>query len=386
MGCEQAGCPNHFHSFRESHVLFLNVLPQPFKAGKGCMPLIAMIKVGIIGATGYAGAELVRILSDHPRVELSTVTSRQYVGTPFKEIYPSLDGHIDLTCDAYDADDFCREVDIAFTALPHKLPMAIVPELLDRRIKVIDLSADYRFTDVETYETFYEPHSSPELCRQAVYGLSEVYKEQIRTAELVGNPGCYPTSALLPLLPLISENIIDRKSIIIDSKSGVSGAGRSPAVATLFCEVNEGFKAYKIGTHRHTPEIESILSRQAGEAVRITFVPHLVPLSRGMLTTIYANLATDISEKRIRGVLEDRYADEPFVRVHRDGSLPNVSYVRGTNYCNIGVKVDASSGRLVLVSVIDNLVKGAAGQAVQNMNLMMGFEETAGLKNAPYPV
>ncbi len=345
-----------------------------------------MIKVGVIGATGYAGAELVRILSDHPEAEVTVVTSRQYAGIPFQTVYPSMTNIVDLVCSSYEVDRFCQHVDFAFTALPHKLPMTIVPELLNRGKRVVDLSADFRFQDVLTYERVYQTHTASEVCRKAVYGLSEIYGEAIQKAELIGNPGCYPTSALLPLIPLLKARVIDPRTIIIDSKSGVSGAGRSPSLSTHFCEVNEAFKAYKIASHRHTPEIEASLSREAQEDVRVSFVPHLVPLNRGMLTTIYASLQTEWTEKEIREYLGTFYKGRPFVRVCPEDVFPNVAALRGTNFCDIGLKIERSTNRLIIVSAIDNLVKGAAGQAVQNMNLMLGIAETTGLDRAPFPV
>lgn len=345
-----------------------------------------MVQVGIIGATGYAGAELVRILLDHPEVELTSITSRQYAGMPFQTVFPAMTNITNLICESYEVDNFCRRIDIAFTALPHQLPMKVVPELLNRGKKVIDLSADFRFRDISVYETYYQTHTAGELCKKAVYGLSEVYCEDIKKATLIGNPGCYPTSALLPLIPLLKTSMINPRTIIIDSKSGVSGAGRSPSLSTHFCEVNESFKAYKIATHRHTPEIEALLSYEAGDAVRVSFVPHLIPLNRGMLTTIYTSLQTEATEKKIRDYLCNFYQGRPFIRIYPEGAFPNVAAVRGTNFCDIGLKVEVSTNRLILVAAIDNLVKGAAGQAVQNMNLMLGFNETMGLNHAPFPV
>lgn len=345
-----------------------------------------MLRVGIIGATGYAGAELVRIVTDHPAATLTTITSRQYTGQAYSEIYPAMTGVVDQVCETFEPDAIAEKVHVAFTALPHKLSMEVVPPLLERGIKVIDLSADFRFRDVKMYEAYYQSHTAPDVCKKAVYGLSEIYGNQIQDADLIGNPGCYPTSALLPLVPLIRERVIDPRSLIIDSKSGVSGAGRSPSLATLFCEVNEGFKAYKIAEHRHTPEIEAILSQEAGETLQVSFVPHLVPLNRGMLTTIYATLKSGKHEEVIRGMLTSFYEKHPFVRILPSGRFPNVADVRGTNYCSIGIRVDTAMNRLIIVSVIDNLVKGAAGQAVQNMNLMFGLPVTAGLDNSPFPV
>jgi N-acetyl-gamma-glutamyl-phosphate reductase len=274
---------------------------------------------------------------------------------------------------------------VAFLALPHKLPMALVPDLLQKKIKVVDLSADFRFRDVKAYENHYQPHTAPQLLETTVYGLSEVYTDKIKTADLVGNPGCYPTSVLLPLVPLIQAGLIDTQRLIADAKSGVSGAGRGATLATHFCQANESFKAYKVGAHRHTPEMAAILSEQAGKPVDLTFVPHLTPLTRGMETTIYASPRRGVGIRDIETCLRNFYQGRPFVRICGQ-TPPDTLNVKGTNCCDIGAVLDANSGQLVLMSAIDNLVKGAAGQAVQNMNLMMGLEETAGLKASPYPI
>ncbi len=345
-----------------------------------------MINAGIIGATGYAGAELVRILSGHPDVNLSIITSRQYANTDFAEIYPTMRGTVDLVCREYSLESFTDKVDIAFTALPHKLPMEFVPDLIDSGLKVVDLSADFRFKNTSTYEAFYQPHTAKHLFEKSVYGLCEVNFGDIKNTTLIGNPGCYPTSVLLPLVPLIKNRLIDFGSIIADSKSGISGAGRSVSLATHFCEVNEAFKAYKVASHRHTPEMEEVLSIEAGEPIHLTFVPHLVPVTRGMLTTIYARLEQTVNEKDIRSCMSDYYSSSPFVRIYPENLLPDIAYVKGTNFCDIGLKTEEKTGRLILISAIDNLVKGAAGQAVQNMNIMMGLDETSGLGNIPFPV
>lgn len=344
------------------------------------------ITVGIIGATGYAGAELVRILSGHPHVTLTLLTSRQYAGVRFDRVYPAMQGHTPLVCEALAMDRLDNACEVIFMALPHKIPMTIAPELIVKGKCVIDLSADFRFNDPAVYESAYQRHTAKELLGDTVYGLSEIYIEAIRDAVLIGNPGCYPTSALLPLIPLLRNGLIDFTSIIIDAKSGVSGAGRSLSRATHFCQVNDSFKAYKVAEHRHNPEIDAILSREAGESVSVLFVPHLVPMTRGMLTTLYAGLQKHVTEDNIRDCLDAFYGQSPFVRICPEGSLPETQHVKGTNYCDIGFKLDDKHGRVILISAIDNLVKGAAGQAVQNMNIMCGLDETTGLMQMPYPV
>jgi N-acetyl-gamma-glutamyl-phosphate reductase len=345
-----------------------------------------MIRVGVVGATGYAGAELVRILSGHPDVKISVLTSRKYAGERFDDIYPSMVGSVDLTCESFDADTICERADLIFTALPHKLPMALIPGLIERGKKVIDLSADFRFRDALQYENHYQRHTAKNLLEIAVYGLSEIYHEKIKKSDLIGNPGCYPTSVLLPLVPIVKSKFIDFNSIVADSKSGVSGAGRSPSLITHFCETNESFKAYKVAVHRHNPEMEEILSLESGHDIRITFVPHLVPMIRGMLTTIYADLLKEVSYEDIKHCLTSFYANSPFIRICSKERFPDTLHVRGTNYCDIGFKIDLPNNRLILISAIDNLVKGAAGQAVQNMNIVLGLDETKGLTNVPFPV
>ena len=345
-----------------------------------------MTRVGVVGATGYAGAELVRILSGHPDVELTIITSRQYAGVEFNRIYPSMKGVVSLVCEKFSVENICDKADVIFMALPHKIPMELVPELIKRGKKIIDLSADFRFKDVSLYESFYQAHTAKDFLEKAVYGLCEIYFDRIRDAFLIGNPGCYPTSVLLPLVPLLKSNLLDVNTIIADSKSGVSGAGRSPSLIAHFCEANESLKAYKVAAHRHNPEMEEVLSLEAEEPVKITFVPHLIPMTRGMLTTIYANLAKDISQKDIQNCIASFYSGRPFIRICPDNTLPDTLYVRGTNYCDIGFKLDERNNRLILISAIDNLVKGAAGQAVQNMNIMLGLDETKGLISVPFPL
>jgi N-acetyl-gamma-glutamyl-phosphate reductase len=345
-----------------------------------------MPRVAIVGATGYAGAELVRILSGHPDIELTLLTSRRYAGVRFDRIYPSMSGVVNLVCEAFSPDLLADRADIVFVALPHKLPMAFVPAIVNQGKRVIDLSADFRFKDATLYESYYQTHTAKNLLETAVYGLCEIYREEIRNAVLIGNPGCYPTSVILPLLPLLKSGFLDIHSIIVDSKSGVSGAGRSLSLGTHFCETNESFRAYKVAEHRHHPEMEEVLSIETGQAVRLTFVPHLVPLTRGMLTTIYANLKEKTGLEDLVNCLAAFYDGRPFIRICTENRLPDTLHVRGTNFCDIGLRIDKDRDRLILISAIDNLVKGAAGQAVQNMNIMLGLDETAGLVNVPFPV
>ncbi len=344
------------------------------------------IRAAVVGATGYAGAELVRILSGHPDVDLTVVTSRQQAGVDFDAIYPSLKGVGRLTCKDSDPAVVAESSDVAFLALPHKASMAMVPPLLDKGLKVVDLSADFRFKNRAAYEDHYQPHSYPELLERSVYGLCEAYREQIVGADLIGNPGCYPTSILLPLLPLVRAGMVEPDSIVADCKSGVSGAGREATAGTHFCHVNESFKPYKVGGHRHTPEIEENIGLAAGREVKMTFVPHLVPMTRGMQSTVYTTLVGTTAEAAIQDCLESAYGDAPFVRLLPKGRFPDSLHVRGTNFCDIGWAIDPRNGRLILMSAIDNLVKGAAGQAVQNMNLIYGFPESAGLETVPYPL
>ncbi len=347
-----------------------------------------MLKVGIIGASGYTGVELARILSTHPEVELTVATSRQYAGKPLAEVFPNLRKRVDLVCENLGPEELVDRADFFFAAVPHKTAMDLVPILLKAGKKVVDLSADFRIRDAAVYEEWYQPHSSIECIEEAVYGLPELYRDQVKNARLTANPGCYPTSIILGLAPLLREGLIDPAHLIIDSKSGTSGAGRSANVGTLFCEVTDGFRAYKVGgQHRHIPEIEQELTVLAGQPVTISFTPHLLPISRGILSTMYAPLSNEISattETEIQDLYESTYTDEPFVRVCPAGSFPATQHVRGSNCCDIGVKVDVRTGRIIIVSAIDNVAKGASGQAVQNMNLMNGFDETCVLMGAPF--
>lgn len=344
-----------------------------------------MVNVAIIGASGYTGVELARILCNHPQVKLTAATSRQYANQPLAKVFPNLRNKTDLICENLTTDELCGRADFFFTAVPHKTAMNIVPDLLAAGKKVVDLSADFRLRDVAVYEQWYQPHSAADLLQEAVYGLPELYREQIRTARLIANPGCYPTSIILGLAPLLKAECIDPHSIIADSKSGTSGAGRSAQVGSLFCEVADGFRAYKVGgTHRHTPEIEQEINAFLPEPIRISFTPHLLPISRGILSTVYAQLKPGIQQTDINQWYHAMYAQEPFVRILPEDTFPATQYVRGSNFCDIGFKIDTRTNRIIVLSTIDNIVKGAAGQAVQNMNLMCGFAETSGLEAAPF--
>lgn len=342
-----------------------------------------VVKAAVVGATGYTGIELVRILLSHPSVEISSITSNSQPGKIYADIFPSFKDLTSIKTELFDPELIAGKSDVVFTALPHGLSMEKVSLLLDKGVKVIDLSADFRFKSAKTYKNWYGEHSSPDLLEESVYGLPELNRAAIRKSRLIANPGCYPTSVILPLLPFIKDELLDFESIVINSASGVSGGGRSLSAESLFCEVNEGFRAYKVGEHRHTPEIEEVLSHSAGENIKVTFIPHLLPLNRGILSTITAGLKRGGSTKDFSDKLSDFYHDEPFVRVCPHGSYPDISGVRGSNYCDIGIKVDERTRRIILVSAIDNLVKGAAGQAVQNMNIIFDLKEDEGLGHIP---
>jgi len=344
-----------------------------------------MLRVGIVGVSGYTGVELARILATHPQARLTLATSRQHEGKPLSAVYPNLKDCFDITCENPAPDDLADKADFFFTAVPHKTAMNIVPPLLQAGKKVVDLSADFRIRDVQVYEQWYQKHTSSELLAEAVYGLPELYRQSIAKSRLTANPGCYPTSVLLGLAPLLRKKLIDPATLIIDSKSGATGAGRSANVATLFCEVADGFRPYKVGgSHRHIPEMEQELSLLAGSEVSISFTPHLLPVCRGILSTMYAKLTTDMSIKALLELYGETYRNEHFVRLCPEGTFPATQHVRGSNFYDIGLCLDERTGRIIVLSAIDNIVKGAAGQAVQNMNLMNGFAETTGLQGAPY--
>ncbi|MDO3379423.1 N-acetyl-gamma-glutamyl-phosphate reductase [Geoalkalibacter halelectricus] len=342
-----------------------------------------MIKVAIVGASGYTGVELARLLHAHPEVEIACVTSRQNVGEELAALFPSLHGAITQVCDDVDVDLVCAKADFIFTALPHRTAMAVVPAFLHAGKRVVDLSADYRLREVSVYEQWYQAHTSPELLAEAVYGLPEIYRDKIAPARLVANPGCYPTSVALALKPLLVEGLVDVSTLVVDAKSGTSGAGRAAKVASLFCEVNEGFKPYGVAGHRHTPEIEQTLGDVAGAAIRLTFTPHLLPVNRGILSTCYAQFTAALSVADLRAIYRNHYEQEFFVRLLPEGVWPNIANVRGSNFCDLNLTLDPRTGKVIVAAAIDNLVKGAAGQAVQNMNLMHGFEERLGLAQLP---
>jgi len=339
-------------------------------------------RVGIIGATGYTGLELLRLLLRHPESEITALTSQKYAGVPIDGVFPSLMNQFSLKCEELSFDRVAEKVDIVFTAVPHKTAMETIPPFYERGKKVVDLSADFRFKDAAVYEKWYQKHTATDLLRESVFGLPELHRNAIKQARIVGNPGCYPTGALIGLIPLVKKNLISLENIVVDSKSGVSGAGRDVVLDSLFCEVNEGVKAYKIFEHRHTPEIEQELSQLAGRKIDVTFVPHLIPMDRGILSTLYVTLSKKMKTEEVLDLFLDAYRGEPFVRIYPKGKLPNTRDVRGSNYCDIGVVI-GGDGRMVIVTAIDNLVKGASGQAIQNMNIMLGFPETMGLNVLP---
>lgn len=341
-----------------------------------------MIKAAVLGATGYAGIELVRLLTNHPEVSIEIVGSHTFAGKKISEVYQNLEHILEKECTELDLDEVAK-CDVAFCALPHGASKSVIPQILEKGVKVIDLSGDYRYDDPDVYEAWYgEKHSSPELLKESVYGLCELHRDKIKGARLIGNPGCYTTCSILGTAPLLANKIIDTKNIIIDAKSGVTGAGRGLGLAYHFCECTENTKAYKIGTHRHTSEIEQELSNIAGENIMLSFTPHLIPQKRGILATIYANLNGTYTKEEILNMYKEFYKDEFFIRV-KDG-LPETKHVAGSNFVDIGLEVDKRLNRVVVVSAIDNIVKGAAGQAIQNMNLMFGLEEGTGLKHAGF--
>jgi N-acetyl-gamma-glutamyl-phosphate reductase len=340
-----------------------------------------MIKVSIIGATGYTGLELLRLLNLHPEVEIDKLVSHSHAGEKISALYPQFEGVMDYRFVDYNPQEIAGS-DLAFTALPHGISQQIAAELLDQGIKVIDISGDYRYHDVSRYKAWYKmEHKYPELALKAVYGLVELKRDEIKNASLVANPGCYPTASLLGLLPAVIEDVIEEDSIIIDAKSGASGAGKSLKENMLFNEVDESIKAYAVSSHRHTSEIETILEEFSPleKEIKVSFTPHLIPVKRGILTTCYANLKKEISEDDLVKKYRKYYSSEGFVQILTD-KLPETKYVAGSNYCHLGIKIDYRLNRVIIVSAIDNLIKGAAGQAIQNMNIISDLPESIGLK------
>lgn len=343
-----------------------------------------MIKVGIIGATGYAGSELVRILLGHKDVEIKWYGSRSYIDKKYASMYQNFFQLVDANCMDDNMEVLADQVDVIFTATPQGLCASLVNEEILSKVKIIDLSADFRIKDVKVYEEWYKlEHKSPQFIEEAVYGLCEINREDVKKARLVANPGCYTTCSILTCYPLVKEGIIDPNTIIVDAKSGTSGAGRGAKVDNLFCEVNENMKAYGVATHRHTPEIEEQLGYACGEKITINFTPHLVPMNRGILATAYASLKKDVTYEEVKAIYDKYYADEKFVRVLEKDVCPQTKWVEGSNYVDVNFKIDPRTNRIIMMGAIDNLVKGAAGQAVQNMNLMFGLKESEGLELVP---
>lgn len=346
-----------------------------------------MIKVGIMGVTGYAGEETLRLLLSHPEAKIEYLASHSHVGKSMVELYPGYRG-VDLPLlEDIDIEAACSRCDVLFTALPHGASKEVIPALINGGAKVIDLSGDFRYDDPKVYEIWYkQPHSCPELLAESVYGMPELHREAIKKARLIGNPGCYTTCSILALAPLAKEKLIRPDTIVIDAKSGASGAGRGLSEQTHFCELDESMKAYGVATHRHTSEIEQELSNLYGEQIALSFTPHLLPIKRGILATSYAGLAKKCSVNELYELYADFYKDEPFVMVYEPGKLPEIKHVVGSNRVAIGLVVDERLNRVIAVSCIDNLIKGAAGQAIENMNLLFGLDETTGLPKAPWQI
>ena len=343
-----------------------------------------MIKVGIIGATGYAGGELVRILMGHKEAEIVWYGSRSYIDQKYADVYRNMFQIVDAKCMDDNIEALADQVDVIFTATPQGFLASVINENILGKTKIVDLSADFRIKDVKVYEKWYGiEHKSPQFIEEAVYGLCEVNRDKVKGARLIANPGCYTTCSILTAYPLAKEGIIDMRTLIVDAKSGTSGAGRGAKVPNLFCEVNENMKAYGVASHRHTPEIEEQLGYASGENVTISFTPHLVPMNRGILATEYATLKKNVTGEEVKAIYDKYYADEKFVRVLGEGVCPETKWVEGSNYVDIGFKLDPRTNRIVMMGAIDNLVKGAAGQAVQNMNLLFGLPESGGLELVP---
>ncbi|MED1467172.1 N-acetyl-gamma-glutamyl-phosphate reductase [Bacillus salipaludis] len=345
------------------------------------------LKVAIIGGTGYGAIELIRLINKHPNLEIGTVVSNSQAGTQFSEAYPHLLNIVDLSLETFDPSELSKNNEMVFLATPSGVSKDMVPQLLKAGIKCVDLSGDFRLRSTVEYESWYKHSPADEnYLNQAVYGLSEIYTENIKNANLLSNPGCYPTAATLGLLPILKTSLADYKSIIIDAKSGVSGAGRGLSLTSHYGEINENIRAYKLGAHQHIPEIEQTLSDEAQTPITISFTTHLVPMTRGIMCTTYINLKETNSTEEVHELYDEFYKNKPFVRVRPIGNLPSTKEVLGSNYCDIGLHVDPRTARLTIISVIDNLVKGAAGQAIQNANIMNGWDEQTGLSDIPmYP-
>ncbi len=343
-----------------------------------------MIKAGIIGSTGYAGQEIVRLLLGHEDVEIKWYGSQSYINKKYYQVFGNVFQLIENICEADDIIKLADEVDVIFMATPQGFCASVITEEILSKVKVIDLSADFRIKDVATYEEWYEiKHKSSRFIEEAVYGLCEINRKAIKDARLVANPGCYPTCSFLSIYPLAKEGVIDMNTLIIDAKSGTSGAGRGAKINNLYCEVNENIKAYGVANHRHTPEIEEQLSYVSNSPVILNFTPHLVPMNRGILVTAYASLNKVYSYEEIKAIYNKYYNEEYFVRVLDQDVTPETRWVEGSNFVDVNFKIDKRTGRIIMMGAMDNLVKGAAGQAVQNMNLMFGFEESKGLKQVP---
>ena len=343
-----------------------------------------MIKVGIIGATGYAGGELARILMGHKDAEIVWYGSRSYIDKKYADVYQNMFQIVDAKCLDDNMEELAKKADVIFTATPQGFCASVISEAILADTKIVDLSADFRIKDVATYEKWYGiQHKSPQFIEEAVYGLCEINREDVKGARLVANPGCYTTCSILTAYPLAKEGLIDMNTLIIDAKSGTSGAGRGAKAGNLYCEVNENIKAYGVASHRHTPEIEEQLGYAAKEDVRISFTPHLVPMNRGILATEYATLSKQATYEEIKAVYDKYYKEEKFIRVLEEGVCPETKWVEGSNYVDINFKIDPRTNRIIMMGAIDNLVKGAAGQAVQNMNLMFGLPESEGLELVP---
>lgn len=343
-----------------------------------------MVKVGIIGSTGYAGVEIVRLLTQHKDVEIVWFGSRSYVEEKYSNVFRNMFNIVNAECLDDNMEELADQVDVIFTATPQGFCGSVVNEGILNKVKIIDLSADFRIKDVETYEKWYGiKHQSPQFIDEAVYGLCEINRDKIKDARIVANPGCYTTCSILSIYPLVKEGLIEPKSIIVDAKSGTSGAGRGAKVPNLFCEVNENIKAYGVTTHRHTPEIEEQLGYAAGEEVIINFTPHLVPMQRGILVTAYADLKKKVTYEEVKAVYDKYYGNEYFIRVLDKDVCPETRWVEGSNFVDVNFKIDERTGRIIMMGALDNLIKGAAGAAVQNFNILFGFEENEGLKQVP---